>query len=516
MKDEQLFINLCDVLLNQALKKEVIFNEYLLPFLENEDFDAFITMYALVLNKFIKSDMDQFRNEHNLYQLPMRLKRDIAEEYSKTVASWLSVSRERWAKYANCFIQLTEEFYNQNESLPTGMKECMECVRSAFVFSASRNDEEFERNWYQISTMFAVGYRHHIKEQMIKEEYVERYKLANQFVETNGVFLPYVYVLVWDIFKIGTRKSNRDNKDYQDNRERIKENILRLPKFYRDLICVVEFYPEEPRERVIASGKGKDGTLIPIATTYESVPFYDYLPCFIQKKEDGYRDYYGKSENAYHPMTLTKLPCTDMESVTDVALLVDMLYYEASADQVKKQLNDVIASRERQANSLVDPDTIKEASAHRQVEENIKKNIRQKARKMEAPYGLSRNFGIKLEKELEAVPFGFNGVVDYFMYKKDLTVNEVVDNSYMSKPTFYRHLRENYKISKEAVLAITLSLKPTLEEAELILSVAGFSLSDYNYRDIVIKELIKSRIYDVYYVNYLLKNLGLVQLRNIE
>lgn len=59
----------------------------------------------------------------------------------------------------------------------------------------------------------------------------------------------------------------------------------------------------------------------------------------------------------------------------------------------------------------------------------------------------------------------------------------------------------NYRIGKNTAIALALALELTLASAEELLEAAGFSLSDSDTSDLIIKFCLKNKIYNLHDVN---------------
>lgn len=66
----------------------------------------------------------------------------------------------------------------------------------------------------------------------------------------------------------------------------------------------------------------------------------------------------------------------------------------------------------------------------------------------------------------------------------------------------------NYRIGKNTAIALALALELTLASAEELLEAAGFSLSDSDTSDLIIKFCLKNKIYNLHDVNEALEYLN--------
>ena len=65
-----------------------------------------------------------------------------------------------------------------------------------------------------------------------------------------------------------------------------------------------------------------------------------------------------------------------------------------------------------------------------------------------------------------------------------------------------------YKPSKDTVIAISIALKLRLDEANDLLSRAGYALSHSNKKDVIIEYFFREQIYNLDDINSVLFNLG--------
>ena len=126
--------------------------------------------------------------------------------------------------------------------------------------------------------------------------------------------------------------------------------------------------------------------------------------------------------------------------------------------------------------------------------DNINKTIEKAEKKMDAPF----------QKQL----------FDYIDCKK-LNDVDVYKKANIDRRLFYKiRSNENYRPSKDTVIALCISMKLTLEESEVLLKSVGASLSNSILRDVIIKACIKYEIYNIDDVDLLLIERNLEPLSN--
>ena len=126
--------------------------------------------------------------------------------------------------------------------------------------------------------------------------------------------------------------------------------------------------------------------------------------------------------------------------------------------------------------------------------DNINKTIEKAEKKMDAPF----------QKQL----------FDYIDCKK-LNYVDVYKKANIDRRLFSKiRSNENYRPSKDTVIALCISMKLTLEESEVLLKSVGASLSNSILRDVIIKACIKYEIYNIDDVDLLLIERNLEPLSN--
>ena len=118
----------------------------------------------------------------------------------------------------------------------------------------------------------------------------------------------------------------------------------------------------------------------------------------------------------------------------------------------------------------------------------------------------------KAEKKMDA-PFQ-KQLFDYIDCKK-LNDVDVYKKANIDRRLFSKiRSNENYRPSKDTVIALCISMKLTLEESEVLLKSVGASLSNSILRDVIIKACIKYEIYNIDDVDLLLIERNLEPLSN--
>lgn len=93
--------------------------------------------------------------------------------------------------------------------------------------------------------------------------------------------------------------------------------------------------------------------------------------------------------------------------------------------------------------------------------------------------------------------------------KKGMRDSEVYKAAQIDRRLFSKIMSDRqYKPSKDTVIAISIALKLRLDEANDLLSRAGFALSHSNKKDVIIEYFFREQIYNLDDINSVLFNLG--------
>ena len=110
-----------------------------------------------------------------------------------------------------------------------------------------------------------------------------------------------------------------------------------------------------------------------------------------------------------------------------------------------------------------------------------------------------------LDEQLKNIGKSFALMLMTFIDKKNLDHIVVYKNANVSKQTWFKILNdETYHPNKTTVISFAISLKLNIEETNLLLNSAGFTLSNNNKFDIIIKYFIEQGNYNVHKINEVL------------
>lgn len=96
-----------------------------------------------------------------------------------------------------------------------------------------------------------------------------------------------------------------------------------------------------------------------------------------------------------------------------------------------------------------------------------------------------------------------------YINKKGMRDSEVYKAAQIDRRLFSKIMSDRqYKPAKDTAVAIALALQLTLDEANDLLSRAGYTFSHSNKKDIIIEYFFRERIYNMDDINQVLFNLG--------
>ena len=124
---------------------------------------------------------------------------------------------------------------------------------------------------------------------------------------------------------------------------------------------------------------------------------------------------------------------------------------------------------------------------------------------MSSTMSVSRNIG-NLMNQLEET---FSQRLLRMIDERGITDSEAYTKAYVDRRHFSKIRKDvNYVPNKKTVLAFTIALELSLDEAKDLLASAGFALSRSSKTDIIVAYFLQNKIYDMFEINDVLDAYG--------
>lgn len=118
--------------------------------------------------------------------------------------------------------------------------------------------------------------------------------------------------------------------------------------------------------------------------------------------------------------------------------------------------------------------------------------------------------GGKLEAFMKQLEETFSQRLLRMIDERGMADSEAYTRAYVDRRHFSKIRKDvNYVPSKKTVLAFTIALELSLDEAKDLLASAGFALSRSSKTDLIIAYFLQNRIYDMFKINDVLEAYGL-------
>lgn len=118
--------------------------------------------------------------------------------------------------------------------------------------------------------------------------------------------------------------------------------------------------------------------------------------------------------------------------------------------------------------------------------------------------------GEKLEAFMKQLEETFSQRLLRMIDERGMADSEAYTKAYVDRRHFSKIRKDvNYVPSKKTVLAFTIALELSLDEAKDLLASAGFALSRSSKTDLIIAYFLQNRIYDMFKINDVLEAYGL-------
>lgn len=351
MKDEQLFLDICDKIYYEAAneikddketkdsekitkKKEKVdahFKTYLKPFLDIEDYDAFITCFDILLNRIALGLYELIKQVHELSDLPHCI--NLLPHAQEDIVNYLDLCMELSVDifgmkafiedYANQIVKLSRQYFKRYRAIkcPVGFNECLESIKEACLSAIlPKQDDPFWRKRYynsndevewwerngslnqnsdrfleKVLLMYALRDRKKISKYIKSEISIKRYDKAQKFIVENSINLPDFYVLTWLLmyYYEEVDETERKRRNDEECKNELKKILLHIPNLYIDILKRFKKYPSSDRigeydfgiPRESKNDNGTEGKLKLSEDERLHIPFEYMFPSFIIGEE---------------------------------------------------------------------------------------------------------------------------------------------------------------------------------------------------------------------------------------
>ena len=205
----------------------------------------------------------------------------------------------------------------------------------------------------------------------------------------------------------------------------------------------------------------------------------------------------------------------DQKLIDEVGKYIDK-YYEPAKDDIKmdKEMLSIfdkitrfrkkraeekaLQERKIQESSQIEESTPEEFDVSTMQKTKIKKG-------MSSTMSVNRNIDNLMDQLEETFSQRLLRMID----ERGMTDSEAYTKAYVDRRHFSKIRKDvNYVPNKKTVLAFTIALELSLDEAKDLLASAGFALSRSSKTDIIVAYFLQNKIYDMFEINDVLDAYG--------
>ena len=220
-----------------------------------------------------------------------------------------------------------------------------------------------------------------------------------------------------------------------------------------------------------------------------------------------------------HPFILTKLPCTYIPCGIN-----DIEYFFKSFCKIDSKESSF------SANTTIDPpdaqndlsnkflssiERHKSGKVEQKKKETKRNNIKTKIEILKETNPERLDLYNRLETNIDKINLEFDDFIKFYCKESSYcNLNNFFRKKHVSKTNYQRYVQDDTPSrKKEYILSLLIQLKYDLnlsfEDFEFAFAYAGYTLSNGNYRDIAIKEILKDSVSTIEDMNKILQGLGL-------
>ena len=205
----------------------------------------------------------------------------------------------------------------------------------------------------------------------------------------------------------------------------------------------------------------------------------------------------------------------DKKLIDEVGKYIDK-YYEPVKDDIKmdKEMNSIFDKitkfrKKRAEEKALQEELVKESSLLEDaLPEEFDVSTMQKMtieKGMSSTMPVNRNIDDLMNQMEETFSQRLLRMID----ERGMTDSEVYAKAYIDRRHFSKIRKDiNYVPNKKTVLAFTIALELSLDEAKDLLASAGFALSRSSKTDIIVVYFLQNKIYDMFEINDVLDAYG--------
>ena len=205
----------------------------------------------------------------------------------------------------------------------------------------------------------------------------------------------------------------------------------------------------------------------------------------------------------------------DQKLIDEVGKYIDK-YYEPVKDDIKMDkeilfIFDTITDfrKNRAEEKALQEEQIKESH---QIEESLLEGFDiSTMQKTKITKGMSSTMAVNrnIDNLMDQLEETFSQRLLRMIDERGMTDSEVYARAYVDRRHFSKIRKDvNYVPNKKTVLAFTIALELSLDEAKDLLASAGFALSRSSKTDIIVAYFLQNKIYDMFEINDVLDAYG--------
>ena len=208
----------------------------------------------------------------------------------------------------------------------------------------------------------------------------------------------------------------------------------------------------------------------------------------------------------------------DQKLIDEVGRYIDK-YYKPENDDIKldHEMLSVFDKISEFRKKRAEKKTLKEDSVQKYDESNRSESAIPKEfdistmQKTKITKGMSSTIPVNrnIDKLMDQMEETFSQRLLRMIDERDMTDSEAYTKAYVDRRHFSKIRKDvNYVPNKKTVLAFSIALELSLDEAKDLLASAGFALSRSSKTDIIVAYFLQNKIYDMFEINDVLDAYG--------